>query len=211
MTTFSPRKESGTNDGHPSLTDSKFQPKERLSELSKRLINVMLKLGMNVQKYRFEECTIGALKDMVYDIQMQVEEVMNKNVQFNLTRAPESGRQSSPHYMSQLGGERIPYHGRGMAGAPTDTSGHFGIDVDLATDISNFRGNSGERKHSGERNTDFEIRNQFLEEKEKRLNIQETLTRTKEEKLQYKNEIEALRTELRKRPLMSTNDRKAVT
>ena len=82
------------------MTDSKFQPRERLSELSKRLINVMLKLGMNVQKYRFEECTVGALKDMVYDIQMQVEEVMSKNVQFNLTRAPESGRQSSPAYLS---------------------------------------------------------------------------------------------------------------
>ena len=29
--------------------------------------------------------------------------------------------------------------------------------------------------------------------------------------MQYKNEIEALRTELRKRPLMSTHDRKAIT
>lgn len=37
------------------------------------------------------------------------------------------------------------------------------------------------------------------------------MTKTKEEKLQYKNEIEALRTELRRRPVLNTQDRKAVT
>ena len=37
------------------------------------------------------------------------------------------------------------------------------------------------------------------------------MTKTREEKLGYKNEIEALRTELRKRPLLNTNDRRAVT
>ena len=55
------------------------------------------------------------------------------------------------------------------------------------------------------------MRSQFLEEKEKRLTIQETLTKTKEEKLLYKNEIEALRSELRKRPLLNTNEKRAVT
>ena len=143
---------------------------------------------------------------------MQVEDIMNKNTQFNLTRPPDSNRNSSsPNYLSQLGGERVPYHGRGT-GLQTDaTSGHFGYDVDATTDISNFRANSGERKHSGDRNQEFEMRHQFLEEKEKRLTIQETLTKTKEEKLSYKNEIEALRAELRKRPLLNTPDRRAVT
>ena len=159
MTTFSPRKEPSATDLHPSLTDAKEPHNHRLTELSKRLINVMLKLGLSVQKYLVEECSISVLKDMVYDIQMQVEEILNKNSQFNLTRPPDSNRNSSsPNYLSQLGGERVPYHGRGT-GLQTDaTSGHFGYDVDATTDISNFRANSGERKHSGERNTEFEMR-----------------------------------------------------
>ena len=86
--------------------------------------------------------------------------MMQRGSQFNLTR-PDSHRQNSPNYLSQLGGERVPYHGRGT-GLNTDisaASGHFGYDVDATTDISNFRPNSGERKHSGDRNHEFEMRN----------------------------------------------------
>ena len=68
MTTFSPRKEPSATDLHPSLTDAKDQHNHRLTELSKRLINVMLKLGLSVNKYLVEECSISVLKDMVYDI-----------------------------------------------------------------------------------------------------------------------------------------------
>ena len=119
---------------------------------------------------------------------------------------------ASHNYLSQLGGERVPYHGRGT-GLNTDisaASGHFGYDVDATTD-TNFRNDSGERKHSGGRVNDFEMRSQLLDEKEKRLTIQETLTKTKEEKLSYRSEIEALRAELRKRPLLNTTDKRAVT
>ena len=79
MTTFSPRKEQRNDDLHPSLTDAKDNNGHRLTELSKRLINVMLKLGLSVQRYVNDECSISVLKDMVYDIQMQVEDVMQRN------------------------------------------------------------------------------------------------------------------------------------
>eukprot|EP00353_Schmidingerella_taraikaensis_P001266 CAMPEP_0185595324 /NCGR_PEP_ID=MMETSP0434-20130131/78003_1 /TAXON_ID=626734 ORGANISM="Favella taraikaensis, Strain Fe Narragansett Bay" /NCGR_SAMPLE_ID=MMETSP0434 /ASSEMBLY_ACC=CAM_ASM_000379 /LENGTH=67 /DNA_ID=CAMNT_0028223245 /DNA_START=152 /DNA_END=355 /DNA_ORIENTATION=+ len=57
---------------------------------------------------------------------------------------------------------------------------------------------SGERSRSGGR--DHDIKSQLLDEKERRLTIQETLTKTKEEQYLYKREIDALKTELRKRP-----------
>ena len=77
----------------------------------------------------------------------------------------------------------MPYHGRGLATDVSAASGHFGDDIDATTDISNFRGPSGDRdrKLSAER-MDYEMRSQLLDEKEKRRTIQETLTKTKEEK-----------------------------
>lgn len=69
-------------------------------------------------------------------------------------------------------------------------------------DMTNYGGNrfnSGERSHSGEKNR-FDIKSQLLDEKEKRLTIQESLQKTREEQHLYKREIDALKTELRKRP-----------
>ena len=67
-------------------------------------------------------------------------------------------------------------------------------------DASGGRSNSGGRGH--------DIKSQLLDEKEKRLTIQETLTKTKEEQYLYRREIDALKTELRKRPQISTFERK---
>ena len=91
-----------------------------------------------------------------------------------------------------------------------ELSGHFGHDTTM--DMTNFqRDNSGERSRSGDKSTRFDIKNQLLDEKEKRLTIQETLTKTREEQYLYKKEIDALKTELRKRPQISTFERKIAT
>ena len=50
-----------------------------------------------------------------------------------------------------------------------------------------------------------------MDEKEKRLTIQESLHKTREEHFLYKKEIDALKNELRKRPQLSTYERKVAT
>ena len=60
-----------------------------------------------------------------------------------------------------------------------DNSGHFGHDTTM--DMTKYdRNNSGERSTSGGR-VDYNIKSQLLDEKERRLNVMETLTKTKEE------------------------------
>lgn len=78
-------------------------------------------------------------------------------------------------------------------------------------DMTNYqRDNSGERSRSGERSK-FDIKNQLLDEKEKRLTIQENLQKTREEQFLYKKEIDALKNELRRRPQISTFERKVAS
>ena len=48
------------------------------------------------------------------------------------------------------------------------------------TNYGGNRFNSGERSHSGEKNR-YDIKSQLLDEKEKRLTIQESLQKTREE------------------------------
>lgn len=74
---------------------------------------------------------------------------------------------------------------------------------DTTMEISNIRGNSGERGH--------DLKSQLLEEKEKRLTLQENLFKTREEQFQYREQIELLKSELRKRPLLNTPDRRVIT
>lgn len=92
-----------------------------------------------------------------------------------------------------------------------DNSGHFGHDTTM--DMTKYdRAGSGDRSHSGDRKSlSFDIKNRLLDEKEKRLTIQETLTKTREEQYLYKKEIDALKTELRKRPQISTFERKVAS
>ena len=71
------------------------------------------------------------------------------------------------------------------------------------------RDHSAERSRSGGR--DLDIKSQLLDEKERRLSVMETLTKTKEEQYLYKREIDALKAELRKRPQISTFERKVAS
>jgi len=77
-------------------------------------------------------------------------------------------------------------------------------------DMTKYDRNASDRSRSGGR-SDFEIRSQLLDEKEKRLTVQESLQRTREEQFLYKKEIDALKNELRKRPQISTFERKVAT
>ena len=75
----------------------------------------------------------------------------------------------------------MPYHSRPNLSDNIDQSGHFGHDTTM--DMTNYGGNrfnSGERSHSGEKNR-YDIKSQLLDEKEKRLTIQESLQKTREE------------------------------
>lgn len=72
-------------------------------------------------------------------------------------------------------------------------------------EISNIRAGSGERA------SENALKSQLLEEKEKRLNLQESLFKTREEHFQYREQIELLKAELRKRPYLNTHDRRIVT
>jgi len=71
-------------------------------------------------------------------------------------------------------------------------------------EISNIRAGSGERAENA-------LKSQLLEEKEKRLSLQESLFKTREEQFQYREQIELLKAELRKRPYMTANDRRIIT
>ena len=108
---------------------------------------------------------------------------------------------------------RVPYHSQRPLTDNMDNSGHFGHDTTM--DMTNYnRDNSQERSGSGDRRglkNSFDIKSKLLDEKEKRLTIQETLTKTREEQFLYKKEIDALKTELRKRPQISTMDRKVAS
>ena len=59
-----------------------------------------------------------------------------------------------------------------------ENSGHFGHDTTMDMTEYGKRGDSGDRSHSGERylgKKDYDMRTQLLDEKEKRLTIQESL------------------------------------
>ena len=83
-----------------------------------------------------------------------------------------------------------------------DNSGHFGHDPTMDMTVLNRDDRShGDRSNSGGRHHNkFDMKSQLLDEKEKRLTIQESLHKTREEHFLYKKEIDALKTELRKRP-----------
>ena len=97
-----------------------------------------------------------------------------------------------------------------------ENSGHFGHDTTM--DMTNYgggRNGSGDRSHSGDGRkrspVNYDMKSQLLDEKEKRLTIQESLHKTREEHFLYNKEIDALKNELRKRPQLSTFERKVAT
>ena len=94
---------------------------------------------------------------MIYDIQIVCEDSM-------------VGAQDSYSRFAPLGNQRRPYH-------QSKATMHFvsGDHSDTTMDITNFRANSGDRANEAA------LKNQLLEEKEKRLTIQESLFKTREE------------------------------
>ena len=94
-----------------------------------------------------------------------------------------------------------------------DNSGHFGHDTTMDMTKLGSRNDSGDRSHSNDGRkhhgtTNYDMKSQLLDEKERRLTIQESLHATREEQFLYKKEIDALKNELRRRPQISTFDRK---
>ena len=97
-----------------------------------------------------------------------------------------------------------------------ENSGHFGHDTTMDMTKLGSRNGSGDRSHSGDGRhnkhaSNYEMKSQLLDEKEKRLTIQESLHKTREEQFLYRKEIDALKTELRRRPQISTFERKVAT
>lgn len=77
LATFSPLKEA-VSESHifvqPSLTETKDPVSHKLNEIGSRLVNLMVKLGCNVDRYRSSDFGVQAIKDMIYDIQIVCED-----------------------------------------------------------------------------------------------------------------------------------------
>lgn len=106
----------------------------------------MIKLGCNVDRYRNADYSVHALKDMIYEVQIQCEDLLANQTQ------NDSYRLFNPPQFNQ----RVPNHKK---------ANFFSADhSDTTMEISNLRGNSGER-------VETTLKSQLLEEKEKRLNL----------------------------------------
>ena len=193
MTTFSPARDSNAAETN--------HMQKGLNEIGRRLLNLMRKVGCNTNMHNEHDISVALLKDFIYEIDEKMQQLQQRTASFDTHRSNQP-----TGFAQQQSNLRQPHHASRPALTDNlENSGYFGHDTTM--DMTKYdRDASGGRSNSGGRGHD--IKSQLLDEKEKRLTIQETLTKTKEEQYLYKREIDALKTELRKRPQISTFERK---
>ena len=168
MTTFSAAKDSRAD--RRKMEDTEELGKG-ISEVGKRLVNLLAKTGCPTHTFTGQPWSFPLLKDVIYELDEKVQSMQGS------LAGLESYRTTQP--------SRVPYHqqqNRPVLTDNMDNSGHFGHDTTM--DMTKYdRAGSGDRSHSGDRKShqSFDIKNKLLDEKEKRLTIQETLTKTREE------------------------------